>query len=226
MDVEQQLLTLYKCSDLPLFFFQELLLRLIEDPTHAKDVLKRVSMHVKQPYLPIHDVLKSVSVCMSSDIRVTIEQIRSNIHRMVGDEVCKASHYEGFFCDVLGWNMVDDRYYDAYNGLHYIEMKKGQSLMWFDLVRYAEIYLNIGRQGTITLFIQYDKRVKCVKEVYVIYTTRLMKFLNMSKSVARQCMKLYKLQTRRLNMQASATKLDMKKMAFCVINNPHFPNKR
>jgi len=208
MNNKQQLLTL------PLFVFEELL----KDPTRAKDVLKRLCMHTKQ-HVP-------TPVCISSDIYITIDQIRSNIHHMVGDEVCKASHYEGFFCDVLGWNMVDDRYYDAYNGLHYIEMKKGQSLMWFDLVRYAEIYLNIGRQGTITLFIQYDKRVKCVKEVYVIFTTRLMDFLNMSETVAKQCIELYQLQTRRLNMQASATKLDMKKMAFCVINNPHFPNKR
>ena len=34
--------------------------------------------------------------------------------------------------------------------------------MWFNMVRYAEIQTKIGRQGTITLFVKYNKKKKRV----------------------------------------------------------------
>ena len=106
-------------------------------------------------------------------------QLEETIHEMTGEYVIKCSHYEKELCKVLNWKCVDDRYYDAFNGKSYIEIKKGQSSMWFNMVRYAEIQTKIGRQDTITLFVRYNKKKKRVTEIYIIDTKKILTFLNM-----------------------------------------------
>ena len=49
----------------------------------------------------------------------------------------------------------------------HIEIKKGQDSMWFDMVRYAEIFHGLGRQNTVTVFIRYDKKARiCPRNIY------------------------------------------------------------
>ena len=81
-------------------------------------------------------------------IKQTLEQ---NIHLMRGDWVLPKNNYEADFSNLLGWEDKKGRYADATNGVTDIEYKKGQGAMWFDMVRYAEIYKGIGTQNTITL---------------------------------------------------------------------------
>ena len=147
-------------------------------------------------------------------------QLEETIHEMTGEYVIKCSHYEKELCNVLNWKCVDDRYYDAYNGESYIEIKKGQSSMWFNMVRYAEIQTKIGRQDTITLFVRYNKKKKRVTEIYIIDTKKILTFLNMVPTKAACCIILSKDSKRNLDMQAGATAKDLKTMANFVVINP------
>ena len=148
------------------------------------------------------------------------KELQKVIHKMVGEYVIKSSHYEKELCSLLSWKCVDDRYYDAYNGESYIELKKGQSSMWFNMVRYAEIQTKIGRQGTVTLFVKYNKKKKRVTEIYIIDTKRILSFLNMVPTKAACCIILSKDCKRNLDMQAGATAKDLKEMANFVVINP------
>jgi hypothetical protein len=125
--------------------------------------------------------------------------------------------YEKDFCKVLDWDCRDNRYYDCVAHNTYIELKKGKGMMWFDLVRYSEIYLGKGVDNTITLFVQYDKPKKCVNEIYLIPTERIVEFLELTREKAEFCIALFKGMPRGLNMQASMTKTDMRKIATSVI---------
>ena len=81
---------------------------------------------------------------------------------MVGDWILPKNNYEKDFSTLLNWEDKKGRHADATNGITDIEYKKGQGAMWFDMVRYAEIYKGIGTQNTVTLFFRYDKHEKCV----------------------------------------------------------------
>ncbi len=152
-----------------------------------------------------------------SSVNDVIEQLEKKIHDLKGDFILKKNNYENDFCSIMGWTCVNNRYFDAINGLCNIELKKGQSAMWFDMVRYSEIFLGIGKQGTITLFINYSKKESKIIEIYVIMTTKIIEFLKIDDIKARTCIALFKSIPRGLNMQASATKKDLKSMAFRVI---------
>ena len=82
--------------------------------------------------------------------------------------------------------------------------------MWFNMVRYAEIQTKIGRQGTITLFVRYNKKKKRVTEIYIIDTKEILTFLNMVPTKAACCIILSKDSKRNLDMQAGATAKDLK----------------
>ena len=149
-------------------------------------------------------------------IKQTLEQ---NIHLMRGDWVLPKNNYEADFSNLLGWEDKKGRYADATNGVTDIEYKKGQGAMWFDMVRYAEIYKGIGTQNTITLFFRYDKKEKYVRDIYVIDTKKLLEYMKMDDELASFCIKLYKDAPRGLNMQMSATNTDMRNMATHIITN-------
>lgn len=158
---------------------------------------------------------KLIKKCI--EMQPLINDIQLNIDKMVGDYVIKMNSYEKDFCTLMNWECVNSRYYDCVTGNNYIELKKGKSMMWFDMVRYSEIFLGKGTQNTITLFIQYDKTKKRVNEIYIIPTVNIIKFLKIDKDTAEFAIKTYNNQTRGLNMQASMSKNDMKSIATHII---------
>lgn len=136
---------------------------------------------------------------------------------MVGDWILPKNNYENDFSKLLRWTSQKGRYADATNGAFHIEYKKGQSSMWFDMVRYAEIYKGIGTQNTVTLFFRYDKHEKCVKDICIIETKEILTFMDMNDDLAEFCIELHKNARRGINMQISATYKDMCKMAYCIV---------
>lgn len=156
---------------------------------------------------------------MTSQIEKIGQMCRDNIDSMHGEWILPTSGYEPKFCDKLGWECTVGRYADATFDETGIEIKKGQNHMWFDLVRYAEIQLEIGLQKTITVFFRYDKKKQYVREIYVIDTNDLIKFLNLTPAISKTCLQMKETAPRQLNIQASASNLDMRKMATLIIKS-------
>lgn len=146
--------------------------------------------------------------------------LTSVVSQLKGDFVIPGSGYEKHFCNVLGWECINNRYYDATDGFHLIELKKGKDKMWFNMVRYAEIFLGIGIQNTVTVFFRYTKEAKQVSEIYVMDTRNIMNFLKMDRTKAHLCMALKKDTVRGLNMQTAMTAKDMREISEIVIYHP------
>ena len=145
-------------------------------------------------------------------------ELRNASTKMIGKWIGKKNSYEKECCQILGWTAQDARYHDAYNGTSYIEIKKGQSSMWFNMVRYAEIFLGIGKQSTVTVHFKWTQKPETkIVEVYIIDTKQVIKFLKMTKEKALIIIKLNNGVERQLCMQASATNKDLKKMASHII---------
>ena len=151
------------------------------------------------------------------------EDIQANIGRMEGDFVLPKNSYEQKFCEILNWECLPGRYYDARDHSTFIEIKKGQAAMWLDLCRYAEIYLGEGQQDTITIFIKYAKKRKCVSEVYIIDTKDLIEKLGMNAQKAAMCIYLRDSASRGLNCQASLTAKDLKAISTYVVYKDNGP---
>ncbi len=149
------------------------------------------------------------------------QTLELKIGEMEGEWVAPKNAYESRFCQILGWECVNRRYCDAITPSgHLVELKKGQASMWYDMVRYAEIFLGIGDQNTVTVFLRWSKKKMRVTEIYVIDTVEILKFLKMDEAKAHTCI-LYKRDAPRgLNMQASMTALDMRSVASKIIYNP------
>ena len=64
------------------------------------------------------------------------------------------------------------------------------------MVRYSEIYLGKGDQGTWTVFFRYHKARKKVSEIYIIDTKRILSFLRLDRKKAETCIRLKEDQTR------------------------------
>mgnify|MGYP000932400062 FL=1 len=147
------------------------------------------------------------------------KQCANSIDGMVGSWVIPKNAYEKDFCSLLGWKCHNGRYSDARMGDTFIEIKKGQGMMWFDMVRYAEIFMGKGRQQTMTIFIRYDKLREYVRDIYIIDTQKIVAFLKMTSETSAFCIQLHGVVPRGLNMQASATNKDMRAMAQYVITS-------
>ncbi len=160
-------------------------------------------------------------LCVKGMLRVK-RALEANIHRLEGSFVCASTNYEPDMCRILNWECIDNRYYDASDGECFIEIKKGQSGMWFNMIRYAEIYVNIGQQGTITIFARYSKKQQRVLEVFIIDTKEILNFLHMVPTKAACCILLNKDSKRNLHMQAGATVKDMREMASYVVKHPKY----
>ena len=154
------------------------------------------------------------------------KRLKECIKDMKGDFVIKDSHYEEELCGITKWDCFDSRYYDAYDGKSYIEIKKGQTQMWFNMIRYAEIFIKIGTQNTITLFVKYSKKKKRVDEIFIMDTKEIQNHLNMTPTKAACCILLNKNSKRSLHMQAAATAKDMRDMATFVVVNPDYMVER
>ena len=142
--------------------------------------------------------------------------MEESIAALCGDFVLKRNSYEE---DVVSrfngnWSVVNSRYYDCvYNNAVFVELKKGQSSMWFDMVRYAEIALGHGLKNTWTMFLLYDKTHKNVKEIYIFPTSALMDTLHMTPELALMCVKMNKNAPRGCNIQFNLSKKDMRDIA-------------
>ena len=80
--------------------------------------------------------------------RQVAEEISSVLPLLQGEHIVPKNAYEKALCEQLSWQVFDNRYYDAFNGRTYIEIKKGQGGMHFDMVRYAELLLGQGPPDT------------------------------------------------------------------------------
>lgn len=154
-----------------------------------------------------------------------IQTLEKRISAMEGNWILPKNNYEKDFSTLLKWEDKKGRYADATNGITDIEYKKGQGAMWFDMVRYAEIYKGIGTQNTVTLFFRYDKKEKYVRDICVIDTKKLLHFMKMTDELADFCIQLHKNAPRGINMQMSATYKDMKAMSYHIVSKTK-PNKK
>ena len=105
---------------------------------------------------------------MQSQLQTIAVKCAEKIDEMSGSWIIPKNGYEKSFCTLLGWDCVNGRWSDASNSNTSIEIKKGQDAMWFDMVRYAEIYTGKGLQQTVTVFFRYDKKQEYVREIYII----------------------------------------------------------
>lgn len=156
---------------------------------------------------------------MEQRIQAIADDCLDNIDEMSGSWVIPKNGYEKSFCQLLGWKCVGGRWSDARNATTSIELKKGQDSMWFDMVRYAEIFTGKGQQQTVTVFLRYDKKQEYVREIYIIDTKQLLLFLKLDSKTSNFCIQLHQDTHRGLNMQASATSRDMRAMASHIVRS-------
>ena len=145
--------------------------------------------------------------------RQVAEEIFGVLPLLQGEHIVPKNAYEKALCEQLGWQVFDNRYYDAFNGQTYIEIKKGQSGMHFDMVRYAEILLGQGPSETTTGFFRWKKKEKRITEAIVIDTTALIKFLRIDKQYALLYLNIKAQVPRGVNILASATAKDLRQIA-------------
>tara|TARA_B100000902_G_scaffold370547_1_gene395758 strand:+ start:1701 stop:2312 length:612 start_codon:yes stop_codon:yes gene_type:complete len=142
------------------------------------------------------------------------EKVANEIARVLpllqGDHIVPKNAYEKALCKQLNWEVFDNRYYDAFNGESYIEIKKGQSGMHFDMVRYAELLLGHGPPDTLTVFFRWKKKEKQITEAYVIDTKVLIEFLRIDKRYALLYLQVKAQVPRGVNILASATAKDLR----------------
>ena len=154
------------------------------------------------------------------------EQICRVFHKFKGDFIVPKNAYEQNLCNILGWQTFDGRYYDAFNGETFIEIKKGQGGMHFDMVRYAEIVMGFGPQDTVTVFFKWNKSLKQIISAYIIDTKDLIQFLKIDREYAKMYLRIYRHVPRGVNILASATANDLRNIATYVIdNNDEYRNK-
>lgn len=144
-------------------------------------------------------------------------QLEQTINRFSGDFVVPKNAYEKKFCDILGWENFDGRYYDAFDGDTFIEMKKGQNGMHFDMVRYAEIAMGFGQQNTVTIFFKWNRKRKQVEEAFIIDTKAILKFFKIDRTMAKTYLKIYRQVPRSVNILANASQSDLRSMSTFIV---------
>lgn len=145
------------------------------------------------------------------------KRIASRIDRFTGEFVVPKNAYEKQFCDILGWETFDARYYDAFDGDTFIEIKKGQGGMHFDMVRYAEIVMGFGTPNTVTVFFKWNKKKSIVEEAMIIDTNDIISFLKIDRDFAKTYLKIYRHVPRGVNILASATAKDLRQIAKYIV---------
>ena len=133
--------------------------------------------------------------------------------KLVCDWVKRPNTYEKDLCKETLWQDQENRYFDAVcNGIN-VEIKKGTSI-WLDLRRYAEIVKNHGPE-TVTCFFVPDKNKTYIQNIFIVDTTKIIKWLNISQETANKILDISV--PRGLNMQASMTLKDVKQMADVIL---------
>lgn len=223
MDIKKRLFAIYHkmelSPDIKKIFFRRLYKAYKKTPN--KKIFKKLKHYKSIPFL--NNISKESIIKLFKPSRlIMVEQLEARKHLLRGNFITKKNGYEKEFCDIMGWECIHNkdpmgRYYDCTNHFSCIELKKGQGMMWFDMVRYAEIYLGKGKQHTVTVYIDYNKKKAEINEIYIIPTSKLVNFLKMDKDKAEKCMEFYREVPRGLNMQASAYKKDLRALAARII---------
>lgn len=225
LDIKKTLYDFYKIIDMPYEkkrkFFRHLYHRYKKKPN--KKIFKKLQYFAKIPFLTqMTHVKSSIDKLFLPSRLIMVEQLKAKKHLLIGDFITKKNSYEKDFCQIMGWECLESkdpksRYYDCTNHFSCIELKKGQGMMWFDMVRYAEIFLGKGIRHTVTLYIDYNKKKGIINEMYVIPTSKLLVYLGMDHQKASMCLRMFDQVPRGLNMQASAYKKDLRQMAARII---------
>jgi hypothetical protein len=153
-------------------------------------------------------------------MKIIADTCQQKIADMEGDWIIPKNNYENVFCDLLNWKCSCSRYYDAINTQHdiYIEIKKGIGGMWLDMIRYSEILLGTGTQDTVTVFFNWNKKLKRVNRIFVINTKILMRGLGLTKDIAKSILELDKTLPGRINHLQCMTMNQIKKISSYIIN--------
>jgi hypothetical protein len=155
--------------------------------------------------------------------------LQERIRNLTGDWLKKPSHYEKQVCDILGFEFDSNRYWDAkFDGIK-IELKKGIGHGWFDLVRYAEAYIQGGEaMEVLNLFLITDPRRTLVKEIIGIETQAITRILNPHRATQLiEFQKWAKELVRDLNAQARFQPDDLEKMAILIVRrNEQYSHSR
>jgi len=223
MNIKTELFVLFEKMEMPIDkkkkFFRNIYKQYKKTPD--KKILKKLKYYQSIPFL--NNITRcSVEKLFKPSRLIMVEQLEARKHLLKGSFITKKNSYEKAFCDIMGWSCVSNkdpnsRYYDCTNYFSCIELKKGQGMMWFDMVRYAEIFLKKGKQHTVTVYIDYNMKRAVINEIYIIPTSKLVKFLRLDKDKAERCLEFYRDVPRGLNMQASAYKKDLRQMAARII---------
>lgn len=165
----------------------------------------------------------------SSNIILNMKDIslicNEKIVNMEGNWIVPKNNYEKDFCTLLGWECISNRYYDAtINNNVYIEIKKGISGMWLDMIGYSEILLGIGKQDTITVFLNWNKKLKRINRIFIINTKILIDALGLTKDIAKSILHMKKLFPGRINHLQCITINRIKDISKYIIKHPQYKN--
>ena len=104
--------------------------------------------------------------------------------------ITRGNGYERPLCDTIGFELKTGRYKDADfvdkdGWIHEIEIKKGQNKMWFNCIRYAEMWQEWDTyKDHVTMFVVWDKKLACVKTISFIELDQIMKMMDMDDETA------------------------------------------
>ncbi len=140
------------------------------------------------------------------------KDISTSLHKLVGKWVLKRSSYEQEFCNILGYSCVDHKDYDCISsdGTQ-IEIKKAQSGVWLDLLRYKHKV----DPDNLTLILFYKRSREQIDDYLLIKTSDLTDYI--FKDFTPEYMNLLSdipnLAPRQANLQVNLTRRDLKALA-------------
>lgn len=145
--------------------------------------------------------------------------LRDRISELDGYWVAKNSQYEWGLARALAMDARPGRYWDALWGEERVEFKKGRSV-WLDLVRYSEQLAGISEEARVpvlTLFFLPDNGKTVIDEIIAVSTTALVTELGLTSEIAHQLITLRESVPRSLNVQASLTPRDLRRISEFVV---------
>ena len=157
-----------------------------------KTTKNRVAMAEKR-----HDFRRNATLRFQPLIDHVIASARQDMNRWKesGWITC-GNGYERPLCNTMGFDLKKGRYKDADfvdkdGWIHEIEIKKGQNLMWFNGIRYAEQWQAWDTyKDHMTMFVQWDKKLACVKTISFIELDQMMKMMVMDDETAYNMIRL------------------------------------
>lgn len=130
---------------------------------------------------------------MAKEADKVSKHLLTHYEKLVGPWISKKNGYEKEFCDIVGFSINRNRYWDCEFKDIRIELKKGKSAVWLDEIRYAEVLLKMSEEAmkkTITVFFKYAKDT--LKNILFINTKKLIKEMDLTKEDAEFLIKRFK----------------------------------